>query len=177
MPGFDHTLHYSHHGPVQYPFPYPSENHGRSELSGHSRALSSSPWLDSCLSKDSAECSLLSSHLPPNTLCPSGYISIYLLPVVSSSTLWWPHRIGRHQDSSQILRTVAMFPCLLLSCFFFSPNNLPLPLPVYFASTFEKAPKAPQSHCPGVCIYHFLLAELIQFHIIQAEQMAQSLRR
>lgn len=106
---------------MQYPFPYPSQNHGCSECSEHSSALSSSTWLDPHLSKDSAEKASLLPTPPTHTYtAPQHSLPFWIqfhlfFPSMSPpSTLWWPHRIGRHQDSAQILRTVAMLPCLPL---------------------------------------------------------------
>lgn len=174
MPALDHMLHYSHHGPVQSSLPYLSESHGRSERSEHSGALSSSPWLDACLSKDSAEASLLSSHLHPTlpALCIHSHLStpccLFLHPVAATQNWTASGQLSDIEDSGH-----ASLAALVM---LFS-NTFPLLLPVYFVSAFEKAPDDPQSQCPGVCIYHFLLAELIQFYLIQAEQMAQSLRK
>lgn len=150
MPGLDHMLHYF--PPWANAIFISSQNHGCSECSEHSRALSSSTWLDPCLSKDSAEkASLLPPHththtLYPHTLCPSGCSSIYFFHLLFLP----PHRIRPHQDSSQILR---QWPCFLVcSCqdkrHAFS-NNSSLPLPVCFVSTFEKAPEASQSQSPA----------------------------
>lgn len=121
VPGLDHMLYYSHHGPVQYSFPYPSLNHGCSERSEHSRALGPLPGWTFALAKTLQRRPPYNPPPAPNTLCPSGYISIYLFPVSPSPTLWGPHRIGLRQDISQLLRTVAMPSLLLLirkTCFF-----------------------------------------------------------
>lgn len=108
------------------------------------------PRLVPCLNKDPAEKGfLLSPHLYPNTLCPSGCNSIcysFLHPVVAN-------RIGLNQDSSPYMRTVAMLPgSSLVRIIYAFSNNSFLTLPVCVLCHLSPPPEASLSQCPEALI-------------------------